>query len=67
MFAALERNSSINNTVTLANKVEEYSILGTYKMPNFPIPNGYTSIEYLKEINIKDAKGLLKKGYNIKS
>ena len=46
-------NSAIENTVKLSNKVEEYNILGTYKMPNFPIPDGYQPIEYLKEITIK--------------
>tara|TARA_B100000965_G_scaffold158_1_gene170 strand:+ start:3818 stop:7333 length:3516 start_codon:yes stop_codon:yes gene_type:complete len=45
-------NESIENTVKLANKVEEYSILGNYKMPNFPIPEGYKPIDYLKEITI---------------
>ena len=45
-------NSAIENTVKLSNKVEEYTILGTYKMPNFPIPNGYKPIDYLKEITI---------------
>ena len=46
-------DSAIENTVKLSNKVEEYKILGTYKMPNFPIPDGYQPIEYLKEITIK--------------
>ena len=52
-------NSAIENTVKLSNKVEEYSILGTYKMPNFPIPNGYKPIEYLKEITINGLKEIL--------
>ncbi len=51
-------NNSINNTVKLASKVEEYKILGTYKMPNFPIPKGYNPIEYLEEISIQ---GLLER------
>ena len=51
-------NKSIENTVSLSNKVEEYKILGTYKMPNFPIPKGSTPINYLKKISIK---GLLER------
>ena len=52
-------NSAIENTVKLSNKVEEYTILGTYKMPNFPIPDGYEPIEYLKEITINGLKEIL--------
>ena len=52
-------NSAIENTVKLSNKVEEYTILGTYKMPNFPIPDGYQPIEYLKEITINGLKEIL--------
>ncbi len=51
-------NKAISNTILVAEKVEEYSILGSYKMPRFPIPNGTTSIEYLRDITIK---GLLAK------
>ena len=52
-------NSAIENTVKLSNKVEEYTILGTYKMPNFPIPDGYQPIDYLKEITINGFKEIL--------
>ncbi len=51
-------NNAIENTDLIANKVEEYTILGTYKMPNFPIPEGYTPVTYLKEVTIN---GLLKR------
>ena len=54
-----EINSAIENTIKLSNKIEEYEILGTYKMPNFPIPNGYKPIEYLKEITIKGLREIL--------
>ena len=43
---------------TEAEKVEEYSILGNYKMPQFPVPGEATSIEYLREVA---EKGLLEK------
>ncbi len=43
--------TAINNTNAVAEKVEKYDILGTYKMPKFPIPKGYNSVSYLKEIS----------------
>ena len=49
---------AINNTVLVADKVEEYSILGNYKMPQFPIPDDSTPIDYLREVT---EKGLLEK------
>ncbi len=51
-------DKAIKNTNLIANKVEEYSILSTYKMPNFPIPDGYTAVSYLKEVTIN---GLLQR------
>ncbi len=44
-------HQAINNTVEVASKVEDYDILGTYKMPRFPIPKGYTPISYLREVS----------------
>ena len=49
---------AINNTELVADKVEDYNILGTYKMPRFPIPSGHDSVSYLKEIS---QKGLLER------
>ncbi len=51
-------NKAIANTVKVAEKVDEYSILGSYKMPQFPIPDDRTPLEYLKEVTLK---GLLDK------
>tara|TARA_Y100001968_G_C19453652_1_gene770564 strand:- start:5286 stop:8795 length:3510 start_codon:yes stop_codon:yes gene_type:complete len=56
-------NNAIQNTEVVASKVEEYSILGTYKMPNFPIPNGLTPIKYLREVT---ENGLLER-FNLTS
>ena len=42
---------ALDNTVKVANKVEEYDILGRYQMPNFPIPDGHTSVSYLTEVS----------------
>ncbi|WP_320674440.1 DNA polymerase III subunit alpha [Prochlorococcus sp. MIT 1341] len=41
---------AVLNTAKIAEKVEEYDILGGYKMPDFPIPNGYTTETYLREV-----------------
>ncbi len=44
-------HQAIKNTSKVADKVEEYSILGNYQMPNFPIPEGYTSVSYLLKVS----------------
>ncbi|KGG21834.1 DNA polymerase III subunit alpha [Prochlorococcus marinus] len=49
---------AIKNTLMVASKVEEYSILGNYKMPKFPVPEGNTPIEYLESVSVN---GLLEK------
>ena len=41
---------AIRNTVRVAEKVEDYDILGKYQMPRFPIPEGHTSVTYLREV-----------------
>ncbi len=41
---------AISNTVSVANKVEDYDILGSYKMPRFPIPEDHTSVSFLKQV-----------------
>ena len=51
-------NQAIANTVLVAEKVEEYSILGSYKMPKFPVPQGDTPTEYLRKVV---EKGLVEK------
>ena len=38
------------NTVAVAEKVEDYDILGHYQMPRFPIPEGHDAVSYLKEV-----------------
>jgi DNA polymerase-3 subunit alpha len=42
--------AAIANTVRVAEKVEEYDILGRYQMPRFPIPEGHTAVTYLTEV-----------------
>ena len=41
---------AIANTVAVAEKVEDYDILGRYQMPRFPIPDGHTPVTYLREV-----------------
>ena len=43
--------AAIANTVKVADKVEEYDILGRYQMPRFPIPEGHTAVTYLTEVS----------------
>ncbi len=49
---------AIANTVEVSEKVGEYNILGTYKMPEFPLPEGITSLEHLKKVS---EEGLLER------
>ncbi|MEB3348599.1 MAG: DNA polymerase III subunit alpha [Cyanobacteriota bacterium] len=41
---------AIANTGRVADKVENYDILGRYQMPRFPIPEGHTAVSYLCEV-----------------
>mgnify|MGYP000402755438 CR=1 FL=1 len=41
---------AIANTVRVAEKVENYDILGRYQMPRFPIPEGHTAVSYLTTV-----------------
>ncbi|MFN5193518.1 MAG: DNA polymerase III subunit alpha [Cyanobacteriota bacterium] len=41
---------AIANTGRVADKVEDYDILGRYQMPRFPIPDGHTAESYLREV-----------------
>jgi DNA polymerase III subunit alpha len=41
---------AVANTVRVAQKVEDYDILGRYQMPRFPIPEGHTAVTYLAEV-----------------
>ena len=41
---------AIATTAEVAEKVEDYDILGRYQMPRFPIPDGHTPVSYLKEV-----------------
>ena len=41
---------AVANTAAVAEKVEDYDILGRYQMPRFPIPEGHTPVSYLTEV-----------------
>ncbi|MCP9774649.1 DNA polymerase III subunit alpha [Cyanobium sp. WAJ14-Wanaka] len=52
---------AVSNTVRVAEKVEQYDILGRYQMPHFPIPDGHTPVSYLAEVTelgLRDRLGL---------
>ncbi|GCE65287.1 DNA polymerase III subunit alpha [cyanobiont of Ornithocercus magnificus] len=42
---------AIANTVRVAEKVEEYDILGKCQLPHFPLPEGHTSASYLNKVS----------------
>jgi DNA polymerase-3 subunit alpha len=42
---------AVANTALVAEKVEDYDILGRYQMPRFPIPEGHTPVSYLREVS----------------
>jgi DNA polymerase-3 subunit alpha len=42
---------AITTTALVADKVEDYDILGRYQMPRFPIPEGHTPVSYLREVS----------------
>lgn len=41
---------AVSNTARVAEKVEDYDILGRYQMPRFPIPAGHTAVSYLTSV-----------------
>jgi DNA polymerase-3 subunit alpha len=41
---------AVANTARVAQKVEDYGILGRPQMPRFPIPEGHTTATYLAEL-----------------
>ncbi len=51
---------AIARTVTVAEKVEPYNIIGSYQMPRFPTPEGYDPISYLREVSEKGLRLRLK-------
>ncbi|BEV36375.1 DNA polymerase III subunit alpha [Synechococcus sp. M16CYN] len=51
---------AITNTAKVAEKVEDYDILGRCQMPQFPIPEGHTAITYLREVTQQGLRDRLK-------
>jgi DNA polymerase-3 subunit alpha len=43
-------DEAVANTVEVANKVEEYHILGNPQLPNFPVPEGHTGESYMAQV-----------------
>ena len=42
---------AISNTLEVADKVQPYNIFGDTRIPDFPIPSGYTSDTYVEELS----------------
>ena len=53
---------AISNTLLVAEKVEDYDILGRYQMPRFPIPEGHTPVSYLREVALAGLRCRLQLG-----
>ncbi|MEB3199024.1 MAG: DNA polymerase III subunit alpha [Synechococcaceae cyanobacterium] len=53
---------AVANTVKVADKVEDYDILGRYQMPRFPIPEGHTAVSYLHHVAEEGLRGRLELG-----
>jgi DNA polymerase III subunit alpha len=54
---------AIANTVEVADKVQTYTIFGETRIPNFPIPAGYTADTYVEE---ETWNGILER-FNVKT
>ena len=54
--------AAIANTVMVAEKVEDYDILGHYQMPRFPIPEGHTAVTYLRDVTERGLRDRLELG-----
>ncbi|MEM9162060.1 MAG: DNA polymerase III subunit alpha, partial [Cyanobacteria bacterium P01_F01_bin.4] len=43
-------NEAVVTTVEVANKVEDYDVLGNPQIPNFPVPEGHTGESYMAQV-----------------
>ncbi len=44
-------DEAVANTLEVAEKVEEYDILGNPQIPNFPVPEGHTGETYMAKVS----------------
>jgi len=51
---------AISNTLLVADKIEEYKILGEPRIPDYPVPEGHTVDTYVVEIAIEGLLARLK-------
>ncbi|MBD3880406.1 DNA polymerase III subunit alpha [Phormidium tenue FACHB-886] len=54
---------AIATTLTVAEKIEEYNILGKPRIPEYPVPDGYTAYEYFEAVT---RQGLMER-FNLQS
>ncbi len=52
--------TAIANTLEVADKIEQYNVLGEPRIPDFPIPSGHTPATYVEEISRQGLQDLLK-------
>lgn len=43
-------DEAINNTLKVAEKIEDYNILGEPRLPDYPVPEGYTADIYMEKV-----------------
>jgi DNA polymerase III subunit alpha len=51
---------AIANTLTVADKIQPYNVLGEPRIPDFPLPAGHIPSTYVEEISRNGLKDLLK-------
>ena len=52
---------AINNTVEVSQKIEEFELFGTYRMPKFPLKEENDSLSFLTQITKQGLLGRLNK------
>ena len=53
--------SAVNNTMEVAEKVEEFDLFGQYRMPKFPLKESEDAINFLKDVAEKGLQNRLSK------
>ena len=52
---------AVNNTVEISNKIEEFELFGTYRMPKFPLQHEKDSLSLLTQLSYEGLLARLKK------
>ena len=54
---------AVNNTVEISNKIEEFELFGTYRMPKFPLQHEKDSLSLLTRLSYEGLLARLKKNH----